>query len=1161
VLAEDVRLDEDNPWPGLGPFDEAAQRFFNGRDAEAAALRRLVLEAPLTLLFSRSGLGKTSLLKAGLFPLLRLDHVLPVYVRLDVRDRKRPLVEQIADALLAEIASSGGEATAARADGESLWRYLHRSDFEIWSQQNHPLTPVVVLDQFEEVFTLGAMNAPAVDAFRTELGDLVENRIPVALSRQAETTEAASRDLALHRQRYKVLLSFREDFLPALEGWKKDLPSVMRNRLRLLPLDGARAFEAVHKTAPSIAPAPIARRIVSMVAAARADGRDAALHAAGHGATPAAGADGADVEGLVVEPALLSLVCRRLNERRKKHGKPAFDDSLLTGAVPAILDEFYRACLDDQPDRLRRFVAEALITEGGFRNLYAVDDARRAYGITDDELRTLVNRRLLRVEPYQGVDRVELIHDVLTPRVREERERFREADRKEQKRKRQRRHRVGLMVAGVVLVAVGAVSLAVWAIAQRRTAEARRIAAVGSARVGSNPEVAAWLALSSLQVKPTAEAEGVLRRALFGMPLLRLEGQRQPIRRVAFSPDSQRLAVGGAGESVWVWQAGPRWVPRGLRLAGRASDVLQWSPDGKELVTGGEKVTFWDPATGASIRDILPPRHRGSRTGASEVAFNRSGTALAIVWNDDTIAISAIRDATTPRMIGVPQDHEPVAAVAFTPDDKQLVAVSVWGRALLVWDLHPPDRPLRVVPLDLTLPVRTAELNASGETLAIGGGVPPEKNQRGRGFVRLVSAGDGDTIREFFGGHENEVLDVAFGADGRTLISAGLDGVICTWDIADGALISQRRAHAGPVRTIGVAAEGDLFASGGDDAIARIWSGRPLPEVGLAGHSGQVASVAFTPDGESLVTGGIDGTVRLWSAVDGTPLRTLLGHRSHVYAVAVSPDGQLLASAGGSALAGEHEPGGDTAIRLWNRADGTLAREIADNRQDVMAAAFSTDGRELATAGVGPNVSFWDVATGRLVRQLTTKNHANGALSYSDDGTLLAAAGDDGVARVWQPASGRLVAELREPRSILTAAAFGRGGSRLLTTSVNDSEIIVWDVAAKRIVQRFAGLAGANHADFSRSGMLALAAETDGAPRLWDVPNGAMLASLIPARAVWSVSFSPDMRRIAAGSFQGGGHVWSCELCGASVTELQDIARQRLGRMLDDTELHVLLAE
>ena len=64
------------------------------------------------------------------------------------------------------------------SDEESLWEYLHRADFELWSERNYPLTPVIVLDQFEELFTLGERVPDQVDAFRNDLGDLAENRIP-----------------------------------------------------------------------------------------------------------------------------------------------------------------------------------------------------------------------------------------------------------------------------------------------------------------------------------------------------------------------------------------------------------------------------------------------------------------------------------------------------------------------------------------------------------------------------------------------------------------------------------------------------------------------------------------------------------------------------------------------------------------------------------------------------------------------------------------------------------------------------------------------------------------------------------------------------------------------------------------------------------------------
>src|SRR5947209_6992325 len=144
-------LSRDNPWPGLDPFDEADREYFHGRAAEADELVRLVRRELLTVLFGRSGLGKTSLLKAGLFPFLREEDYLPVYLRLDHADGAPALREQILHELQTACAADRVQA-AQPAGEESLWSFFHRRDAEFWSELNRPVTPVIVFDQFEEIF-------------------------------------------------------------------------------------------------------------------------------------------------------------------------------------------------------------------------------------------------------------------------------------------------------------------------------------------------------------------------------------------------------------------------------------------------------------------------------------------------------------------------------------------------------------------------------------------------------------------------------------------------------------------------------------------------------------------------------------------------------------------------------------------------------------------------------------------------------------------------------------------------------------------------------------------------------------------------------------------------------------------------------------------------
>ena len=146
-----------NPWPGLVAFTEELREFFHGRAEEADELLRRVERKNLTVLFGQSGLGKSSLLQAGLFPRLRAEGYLPVAIRLDHAAAAPPLSEQVMAAGAAcHPAMPGGrfEATAADA-GESLWEYFHRRSLLLQTADGRPVRPVLVFDQFEELFAIG----------------------------------------------------------------------------------------------------------------------------------------------------------------------------------------------------------------------------------------------------------------------------------------------------------------------------------------------------------------------------------------------------------------------------------------------------------------------------------------------------------------------------------------------------------------------------------------------------------------------------------------------------------------------------------------------------------------------------------------------------------------------------------------------------------------------------------------------------------------------------------------------------------------------------------------------------------------------------------------------------------------------------------------------
>ncbi len=408
------QLDGENPWPGLESFEENAHAFFFGRSHETESLLNHVLDAPVTVLYGRSGLGKTSLLQAGLFPLLRERGFLPIHIRFELTPGAAPLTRQLHHSVRDSIQADVPDAMLP-ADEESLWEYLHRADFELWSARNYPLTPLIVLDQFEELFTLGERVPDRVDAFRNELGDLAENRIPADLAARIERDEALAGRFNLRSRNYKLLISLREDFLPHLEGWCRLIPTLGRSRMRLLRLRTDEAVDAVHKPALHLMTDALARRVVDIIA-----GED--LHRGRDTAAPDVVRPGDQHVAAEVEPALLSLFCRELNEERKRRGQAHFDEQLVEDAKRDILSNYYSSCVSDLPARVARFIESELITEKGFRDSYIREDAVPAH-LTDDELTQLIHSRLLRLEDRYGAQRIELTHDVLTGAVREHRDR------------------------------------------------------------------------------------------------------------------------------------------------------------------------------------------------------------------------------------------------------------------------------------------------------------------------------------------------------------------------------------------------------------------------------------------------------------------------------------------------------------------------------------------------------------------------------------------------------------------------------------------------------------------------------------------------------------------------------------------------------------------
>ncbi len=1136
AAAPRLAIDEQNPWPGLSAFDESAERFFNGRREESAALRRLVIQAPLTVLFGASGLGKTSLMQAGLFPLLRKD-VLPVYVRLDPRDRDAPLIEQVKATLAAEISKRGVEAPEFRA-GESLWEFLHRTGLEFWNERNQLLTPLFVFDQFEEVFTLGAVNVEAVSRLRVDLADLIENRIP-------DNMDPSAAGLALDNQRYKVLLSFREDFLPRFERWKHDIPSIMRNRLQLLPMSGEQAFEAVNKTAGHLAPEPIARRIVEFVAAAGEAGEGAEL---------------------AVEPALLSLVCHGLNERRKEQGKAQFDEALLTSTGQAIVADFYRNAVSGFPARVRRFIERDLITERGFRKPCDVDDARTIYGITDKELASLVDRRLLRIEPARGTERVELTHDLLTRVVREDRDR-----RRLRERFRRRLIAIGAAFAAAALLTVWFYNqvreqkrLAEAALEQQQresglrktaeaasaTAETERANAVQSAAQAQRDARAALshqlagaaitaakdndantgipFALRAIAITREADglilpdAEDALRRTARSVAQeLELPGHAEDIKYLEFSPDGRRVATSGA-DAVRIWD-----VAQSEQVARfKKCDLLEFSADWKKLACGNPPLgDFLDFETGEVIRHVgahgvdlkkmgfsldgkLMLWETPEETNVSDGAgFERKFAGHGAVFSADAKMLATILDNAV-KLWDVASGSElrtregEFDRVAFSPDGKRFAFAG--SSSAGIFDLASGN----VIPFDSDGRISCIAFTPDSSRLAV----------ILRNRLRVVDASSGSVLTASVDALNSRTCRFT---PGRNTLVAHSNDFTGAWDLdpnPPAELVTFRGDRAldwdGDVMMMaGANGSRGTIAGFGKDTTGKV--GIVLPSRDLPSRdTGPVPAAVFSPDAKKVVTSDGKGRVRVWDTASERRLLTLIGDPQPVYSISYSPDGNRIVTGGSNGEA-----------KLWDARTGKFLSDLPGHKNRILATAFSADSRRVAASG-DHLVIVWDVATGAdLTKAAPIRPETNAfGVAFSADGRQLILVGNQ--ATVLDAVSLREIFHIPGTIGLATSGAtVSRDGQAIAAVDLNGVRLWRKGSQWKALPDSAGGVGGLQlPVAFSRNGKRLVTPGADSTLRIWDTASASLITTLYyGAREaggdkvrIKAVAFSEDERQVYA---------------------------------------------
>jgi WD40 repeat protein len=1069
-----------HPFRGLARFDDtdADAALFFGRERDREIVAANLVASRLTVLYGASGVGKSSLLRAG--------------VAHNLRRSPEPQIVVVFDAWQADPVERLKQAVAEAADVEPARTLADTLDDCATAVGGDVY---VLLDQVDEYFLYHwAESGPGTFA----------EEFPAAVARSG--------------LRASFLLALREETVARLDSFKSRIPNVLGNYLRLDHLDrvAGRAailgpIEEVNRHASpderlEIEP-ELVEEVLDEVAAGKLD-----LGESGKGAVKGAGEDGR------IETPYLQVVMQRLWTSEREAGSRTLRLQTLRelGGAEQIVRDRLRGALDalspEQQD----------ITAALFNHLVTPSGAKIAHGPADlaeyahigesmlvPVLSRLADERILRpVGDGSGGERYEIFHDVLAEAAlgwKRTHDVDRELERQQEQTSRRHRRLLAALVAAALLIAVMA-AVTVFALTQRsnarsqaRVAHARELAWQGASLLQVDPAKSLELGVESLNVARTGQGEDLLRKALVESRVRAILQSDGPVRTVSYSPDGKLLLTAGDDGRARIWRPGGGRPVAVLRHGGPITSAA-FSPDGRLVLTTSEDGTARVWGVGGGLVATL--RHGGPVTSGSfgpggHVVLTTSSDGTARIWTPAGRQIRLIRHGRPVRRGSISPDGRFLVTISSDPSGKELRArVFALPSGRLVHELPAKG-------------VTTASFDRSGKKLVTGG-------SDHTAAVWRVSTG---RRLRLFADHQQAVTDALFGPKGRLVVTTSADGATRVWDVRTGQRLALMLGHANAVVDAVFSRDGRFLLTSSDDGTARIWeAGTGLVKSVLRGHADSVTAGAFSPDGSAVATASADGTARVWDSGTTDELQLFAAAQGSVWSAIPGPGGGLVLTAGDDGRARIFTAGGRLLRVLGHSGPsclGVVKSQLAKPEPPRCAAVFSPDGRLIFTVGADRNVRIWRSTSGALVRRV---GGVSGPLAISPKGRLLAALGTGGVLSI------RDAATLRPERTLsqgapFTAAAFSPDG-RLAVTAGADHLARIWDLRTGSAIRVLRGHEDAfTHEDaltdveFSRDGGLVVTASRDHQARVWNTATGAEVVELKGHFGpVFGASFSPNSR-------------------------------------------------
>ncbi|TAK43020.1 MAG: ATP-binding protein [Saprospiraceae bacterium] len=495
-------------YPGVTPFSTEQQHIFFGRKQDTDELYRLLRREPLVVLYGKSGLGKSSLLNAGIIPACqKKGEYSPFVVRFGAWTEDAKVTPLAATkTALSEGFEPGTFLDSLLPGDASLWYHaktrqlleiekleieklensgagqppIYLRESSISQFPNFPISPLLLFDQFEELFSYPEAQ---VQAFREELSELLNTGIPLRFRRMAEASKTLSEEEEDRLEMpldARIVFAIRSDRMHLLDRLKDHLPNVLRHTFELKALARDDAKDAIVLPAQMISDVGF---FVTLEGSDLGEPPTSGIPNPKSFTTPPFGYSPAALAALLdfledeqdkekrVEGILLQMLCEHYERRLVEAQGFTLLDLPQIGDPNDVVQHYYEEKIAALPEdsRLpaRRLIEDGLVSEGEAMRLTLHESyIRQEFGVDKTLLEQLVDIRLLRSEPFlRGGYTYELSHDRLVPPVlnarslRREEEARLEAERQarelEATRKRLRMVRGLLAAAVVALLAAG----------------------------------------------------------------------------------------------------------------------------------------------------------------------------------------------------------------------------------------------------------------------------------------------------------------------------------------------------------------------------------------------------------------------------------------------------------------------------------------------------------------------------------------------------------------------------------------------------------------------------------------------------------------------------------------------------------------------------------